>query len=89
MYIIKVKYLLRGDIMSKETKRDRFVRIAEARTNKIIEMMRLLGNCSVKSNYDYSDEVVKKIFSALEKELKITKNKFLGLDSNNEKFTLN
>ena len=75
--------------MSKETKRERFVRIAEARTNKILEMMRLLGNCSSKSNYDYTDEDIKKIFNTLEKELKVTKNKFLGIDSNNEKFTLN
>ena len=74
--------------MPQETKRDRFVRIAEARTNKILEMMRLLGNCSSKSNYDYTDEDIKKIFGALEKELKNTKNKFLGVDSSNEKFTL-
>ena len=28
-----------------ETKEERFVRIAEARTNKIINMIQLLGNC--------------------------------------------
>lgn len=28
----------------KETKRDKFVRLAEARTNKIIDMLQLLGN---------------------------------------------
>ena len=74
--------------MDNESKRERFVRIAEARTNKIIEMMRLLGNCSSKSNYEYSDEDVKQIFNALEKELKITKNKFLGISEKDEKFTL-
>lgn len=74
--------------MSQETKRERFVRLAEARTNKILEMMRLLGNCSSKSNYEYTDEDIKKIFSALEKELKNTKNKFLGLDAKEERFTL-
>lgn len=30
----------------KESKRDKFVRLAEARTNKIIDMLQLLGNCS-------------------------------------------
>ena len=35
----------------KETKRERFVRLAEARTNKLLEMMKLLGNCSSKTNY--------------------------------------
>ena len=74
--------------MGSETKRDRFVRLAEARTNKILEMMRLLGNCSSKSNYEYSDEDIKKIFNALERELKNTKNRFLGIDTKDEKFTL-
>ena len=74
--------------MATETKRERFVRIAEARTNKILEMMRLLGNCSSKGNYEYSEEDIKKIFGVLEKELKNTKNKFLGLDAKEERFTL-
>lgn len=38
--------------MSNETKRERFIRIAEARTNKILEMMRLLGNCASTNNYE-------------------------------------
>lgn len=71
-----------------ETKRERFVRLAEARTNKILEMMRLLGNCSSKSNYEYTDEDVKQIFTALEKELKNTKNRFLGIEAKEERFTL-
>ena len=36
-----------------ESKRDRFIRIAEARTNKILDMLKLLGNCACNSNYDY------------------------------------
>lgn len=74
--------------MANETKRDRFVRIAEARTNKILEMMRLLGNCSSKGNYEYNEEDIKKIFGALEKELKNTKNKFLGIEAKEERFKL-
>jgi hypothetical protein len=74
--------------MATETKRDRFVRIAEARTNKIINMMRLLGNCASPGNYEYNDEDIRKIFNALEKELKNTKNRFLGEESKEERFTL-
>ncbi len=74
--------------MANETKRERFVRIAEARTNKILEMMRLLGNCSSKGNYEYTEEDIKKIFGALERELKNTKNKFLVIDAKEERFTL-
>ena len=58
-----------------ETKRERFVRIVEARTNKIIDMLRLLGNCSNKANYDYTDADVQKVFNALEKELKAARLK--------------
>lgn len=71
-----------------ETKRERFVRIAEARVNKILDMMRLLGNCASPASYEYTEDDIKKIFSALEKEMKNTKNKFLGVDSKEERFTL-
>ena len=71
-----------------ETKRDRFVRLAEARTNKIIDMLRLLGNCANKSNYDYSDTDVQKIFLAIEKELKSTKMKFAVGDMEEDRFKL-
>ena len=74
--------------MATETKRDRFIRLAEARTNKILEMLRLLGNCSSKANYDYTDEDVKKIFAALERELKSVRNRFNGGENKEERFTL-
>jgi hypothetical protein len=59
-----------------ETKNERFIRIAESRTNKVIQMIRNLSNLSNKSNYNYTDDDVKKIFNALEKELRIAKLKF-------------
>lgn len=59
-----------------ESKHDKFIRVAEARTNKIIDMVRLLSNCSNTATYEYTDEDVKKIFSALESELKACKNKY-------------
>lgn len=58
---------------TEQEKSQRFKRVAEARTNKIIESIRLLGNCSNRSNYSYSEEDVKKIFSAIESELKVAK----------------
>lgn len=60
-----------------ESRRDRFRRIAESRTNKIINMIDLLGNCSNKNNYEYTDEDVKNIFNAIESSLKISKMKFI------------
>lgn len=64
-----------------ETKRERFVRLAEARTNKIIDMIQLLGNCSNTSVYDYTQQDVEKIFSAIEAELRDAKKKFTKSDS--------
>lgn len=71
-----------------ESKRDRFVRIVESRMNKIIDMLRLLGNCANKSNYDFTDADVNKIFSTLEKELRATKMKYTSTGSEEEKFKL-
>lgn len=71
-----------------ESKRDRFVRIVENRMNKILDMLRLLANCANKSNYEYDDEDIKQIFAALDKEVKATKNAFLGIDSKEERFSL-
>lgn len=71
-----------------ETKRERFVRIVENRTNKLIDMLRLLGNCANKSNYDYTDADVQKIFAVLEKELKAAKMKYMAVGSDDDKFKL-
>ncbi|MBR2944616.1 MAG: hypothetical protein IKC16_05980 [Clostridia bacterium] len=64
-----------------ETKRDKFVRLAEARTNKIIDMIQLLGNCSNSGVYDYTQQDVDKIFTAIENELREAKKKFSKVDS--------
>jgi len=64
-----------------EDKRSKFVRIAENRTNKIINMIRLLGNCSSKATYDYTDKDVDKIFSTLKAELDEAKKRFQSSES--------
>lgn len=64
--------------MEKETRHDRFRRIASKRTNEILEKIRILGNCSNKSSYDYTEEEINRIFSEIEKQLKLTKGKFLA-----------
>ena len=71
-----------------DSKRARFVKIAENRTNKIRDMLRLLATCSNKSNYEYDEDDVKQIFAAIEKEVKATKNAFLGIESKEERFAL-
>lgn len=61
---------------TEQEKKERFKRVAENRTNKIIDQIRLLGNCANRSNYEYTEEEIKKVFSAIETELKTTKQKF-------------
>lgn len=76
-------------VKERETKREKFVRLAEARTNKIIDMLQLLGNCSNSSAYDYSQEDVDKIFSAIESEVKEARKKFNKIESKKStRFTL-
>lgn len=75
--------------MESETKRDKFVRIAEARTNKIISMIQLLGNCSNQSQYEYTQKDVDKIFKAIQTEIDEAKNRFKHQDNQKgNKFTL-
>ena len=68
-------------------KEERFIRIAENRTNKVINMIRLLGNCANKNNYQYTNEQVDRIFKAIEKELDIAKKKY-AINQNSGKFSL-
>jgi len=48
--------------------------------------MRVLGNCSNPYLYEYSEEEVKRIFKAIEEELKALKLKFNRI--NGKKFSL-
>ncbi|MBI5676251.1 MAG: hypothetical protein HZC48_10580 [Nitrospirae bacterium] len=64
--------------MKQESRHERFKRIASKRTNDILEKIRILGNCSNKSSYEYTEEEINKIFSELDKQLKLTKGKFLA-----------
>lgn len=62
---------------SNNKKAENFVRLAEARTNKIIDMVLLLGNLSNKTNYSYTNEQVEAIFGSIQQALDETKQKFL------------
>ncbi len=69
-----------------ETRNNKFKRLAVYRTNAVLEKLRLLGNLSNKSNYDYSDEDINKIFNAIDLQLKSIKSRFSIKRGN--KFTL-
>lgn len=60
----------------REKDREKFVRLANARVNRAIEAIRLVGNLSNRSNYAYLQEDVDKIFRSLSAELKICRQRF-------------
>lgn len=65
-----------------ESKREKFVRLAEARTNKIIDTLQLLGNCSNTAVYEYTPDDVDRIFQAIELEVREARKKFTKNDVN-------
>lgn len=74
--------------MSSETTTERFNRVAEPRTNAILEKLRLLGQCSNRNNYSYTDEKIRQIFRAIDTELRKTKALFNRRTSKDGKFKL-
>lgn len=58
------------------SKRENFKRLAEQRTNTILKKLKILGNCSNRSAYDYTEEDIAKIFMAIDKMVKETRAKF-------------
>ena len=59
-----------------ESKRRRFKRLATKRANGILYKLKVLGNCSNRSFYDYTEEDINKIFSAIEDQVRYVKGKF-------------
>ena len=57
-------------------KQEKFIKLAEQRTNKVLKSIEVLSHCSNTYTYEYTDEKVKKIFDAIEEELKVAKSKF-------------
>lgn len=74
------------DSQYQKEKRERFLKLAEKRTNKLLNDLRLLGNCSNKANYEYTDEEVRQMFSSIDSELKRVKALFKGKEKGNFKF---
>ena len=70
-----------------ETKRDRFRRLAQRRTNQVIKRLRILGNCADKGRYEYAKEDMERIFSAVDRRLNKTKARF-DLPTDKEEFKL-
>ena len=71
-----------------EEKREKFKRLAESRTNNVIDMLGLIGNLSNQSNYEYTAKDVNKIFSSIEKALDVQRERFNSNLSKRRRFKL-
>ena len=67
-----------------ENKKENFKRISENRVSKILVLLSQLTNLSNSSYYEYTDEDIETIFTAIEEETKKSKEMLLK-GKNNKK----
>lgn len=65
----------RKKISPTETRRQKFLRLATLRTNEVLSRLRILGNCANQQLYEYTEADVRKIFSAIDKQVQDIKAK--------------
>lgn len=73
-----------SEVGTMENKKANFKRISENRVSKILVLLSQLTNLSNSSYYEYTDEDIEKIFSAIEEETKKSKEMLLK-GKNNKK----
>ena len=71
-----IKIMPRKKISPNENKREKFLRLATQRTKEVLSRLRILGNCAHRSVYDYNEDDIDKIFSAIKDQIKNTEAKF-------------
>lgn len=59
-----------------DKRREKFVELAEKRVTRVLKDLRLVGNLANKGNYSYTEEDVKRIYQAVEGEMKNLKRRF-------------
>ena len=72
----------------KETKAELFIRLAKPRTQKVLKSMKILGNCSNRNNYEYTESQVDSISSAIQNAVIDLLQKFKPKDSEIDEFEL-
>jgi hypothetical protein len=67
-----------------DNRKENFKRLATNRTNEVLKRLKILGNCANRSNYDYDEADVAKIFQEIDKKVKEIKAKFTFSKSEGE-----
>jgi DNA-directed RNA polymerase alpha subunit len=84
----KMENLNHEGLIKKEKRRLRFKKVAEKRTNEIVNKIKILGNTSNRSTYDYKKEEINKIFDYIHKSLDKQKNYFTFSKKSKNEFKL-
>lgn len=71
-----------------ESKENRFKRLAESRTKGVLNAIRILGNCSNKTNYEYTQEQVDKIMDTIQESFNTMSDKFTDIKTEIQEFKL-
>jgi hypothetical protein len=71
-----------------DTKHAKFRELAEKRTNKALECIRLIGNLSNRQNYVYEEVEVRKIIKALREAVSDAESRFGKLSGGGGEFRL-
>ena len=72
----------------KESKAELFIRLAKPRTQKVLKAMKILGNCSNRNNYEYTESQVDSISNAIENAVIDLLQKYKTKDSEIDEFEL-
>lgn len=59
-----------------DNKRERFKKLAVYRTNEVLKRLKVLSNCGNRSAYEYSEDEINKIFTEIDRSVKVAKAKF-------------
>ena len=79
----------RKNAMKTDPKREKFVKLANARVAKTLKDLQLIGNLANKRAYSYNEVDVKLIFKAIDTEMSIVRDRFRsGTDKTNGLFKL-
>ncbi|QQP89825.1 hypothetical protein IGS68_00655 [Skermanella sp. TT6] len=60
----------------REKDREKFKELASKRVTRALKDIQLIGNLANRSNYDYTDDDVNKIFRALQDEMNACRKRF-------------
>ena len=77
-YILYIVNINQETMHKVNAKRDKFVSLATNRVNRTIKDIRLIGNLSNRSAYEFTEEDVKKIIRTLQRELELMRGRFGG-----------